>query len=135
LVIVTQVFEYFAQPHEAVRQIHEVLKPGGALLMSAVGFAPWFVNEERWRFTPHGLRSMLTPPFSDVEILPEVFSPAGLIRSVNLFMESALPSGPLKKLYGFSVCPLFNLLGLMTESAQLTKNNQFTANYSVLARK
>jgi SAM-dependent methyltransferase len=134
LVIVTQVFEYFAKPFEAARQIHAVLKPGGTLLMSAVAFAPRFVSEEHWRFGPAGIRSLLAPFFS-VEIVPEVYSPAGLIRSVNLFMDYFLPSRPLKKLYGISLCPLLNLLGLLAEWTRVSKNDQFTANYSVLARK
>ena len=134
LVIVTQVFEYFAQPLEAARQIHAVLKSGGALLMSAVAFAPRFVSEERWRFNPAGIRTLIAS-FSNIEIVPEVPSPAGLIRSLNLFMDYFVPTPPLKKLCGLTLCPIFNLLGLLTEGLQLSQNDQFTANYCVLAKK
>jgi SAM-dependent methyltransferase len=134
LVIATQVFDYFSQPFEAARQIHAVLKPSGALLMSVAAIAPRFASEERWRFCPDGIRSLLAP-FSELEIVPEVYSPAGIIRSVNLFLDWFLPSRPLKKLYAISGCPLLNLLGLLTERFHISKNDQFTPNYSVFARK
>lgn len=134
LVIVTQVFEYFNHPSQAAQQIHAVLKPGGVLLMSAVGFAPRFVNEERWRFTSFGIRTLLAP-FSEVDIVPEAHSPAGLVRAVSLFFHWFLPSRPLKKLYSFLLCPLLNLLGLALERFPLSRNDQFTPNFSARARK
>ena len=60
LVMATQVFEYFPNPHLAAKQIHSVLRPGGVLFASVAAFAPRFVEPERWRFTP-GCASRTVP--------------------------------------------------------------------------
>ena len=86
LVLATQVFEYFDQPHAAAAEIHRILKPGGCLLMSVAAVAPRFVDEEHWRYLPAGLRSLLSP-FSRVEIIPEVFSIGSFFRTLNLSLS------------------------------------------------
>ena len=134
LAIATQVFEYFSEPHQAANQIHSVLKPGGALLMSVAAVAPRFVSEERWRFTAEGIRSTLAS-FSHIEIVPETFSLGGFLRTVNLGLHTFVGHKFLRRLFSWSVCPCLNLLGLAVESMRLTTNDQFTPNYSVLAFK
>ena len=73
LVIATGVFEYFRQPYDAANEVYRVLKPGGSLLVSVAAAAPRFVDEERWRYLPLGLRSLFSQ-FSQVTITPEVSS-------------------------------------------------------------
>lgn len=139
VVITTQVFEYFRQPHRAAAEIHKVLKPGGALLMSVAALAPRFVDEECWRFTPAGIRATLSglseSRFSKIEIAPETSSLGGLIRTANLGLHTFARYRPLQKLHEFTVCPCLNLLGMALENLRLTTNDQFTPNYSVLAIK
>jgi SAM-dependent methyltransferase len=132
--IATQVFEYFAKPKAAADEICSVLKPGGVLLMSVASCAPRFVDEERWRFTPGGIRAVLGS-FGSVEIVPETYSIGGLLRTVNLGMHTFMHYSLLRKLYGFSICPCLNLVGLALECAHLSRNDQFAPNYSVFARK
>jgi len=52
LVMATQVFEYFGDPRQGAREVLRVLKPGGTFCLSVAAFAPRFVDEEHWRFTP-----------------------------------------------------------------------------------
>jgi SAM-dependent methyltransferase len=134
VIIATQVFEYFSRPHLAAERIHASLKPGGILLMSVAACAPRFVDEECWRFTPRGIRSLLAP-FSRIEIVPEVTSLGGLLRTINLGMHHYSHFGPLRRGYELTICPLLNAIGLVLESLNVTKNDQFTSNYSVLAQK
>lgn len=134
VVISTQVFEYFQNPAKAGAEVYRVLKPGGVLLMSVASLAPRFVDEECWRFNKGGIRATLSS-FSSIEIIPETTSPAGLIRLMNLGLHSFTRYAPVRKLYEFTICPCLNLIGLAVESAKLTSNDQFAANYSVLARK
>jgi SAM-dependent methyltransferase len=134
LVIATQVFEYFPEPCRAAEQMHSVLKPGGMLLMSVAAVAPRFVDEEHWRFTPRGILSTLSS-FRKIEVIPETYSGGGLIRTVNVFMNSFAHFGLLRRLTELSLCPLLNLVGLGIEGLNLTHNEQFTPNYSVLAMK
>lgn len=134
VVIATQVFEYFSQPQKAAEEIYATLKLGGCLLMSAVSAAPRFVDEERWRFTPKGIRTVLSS-FSDVTIVPETSSFGGLLRTINLAVHSFSRYQILRELAEHTICPLLNLTGLALESLRFTANDQFTPNYSVLAIK
>lgn len=134
VVIATQVFEYFSQPRLAVEEIRRVLKPGGCLLMSVASFAPRFVDEEKWRFTSTGIR-LLISSFSKVEIVAEVYSPGGLIRSVNLALLSFAHFRLLRRMLELTVVPVLNLSAMGLAKCEFTTNDQFTPNYSVLAVK
>lgn len=134
LVIATGVFEYFQRPHEAAKDVYRVLKPGGSLLVSVGAAVPRFVDEERWRFLPLGLRGVFSA-FAQVRIIPEVYSLGGFCRLVNLGFHDFLKLRPLKFAYEVSVCPLLNLLGLFLEKAHLTSNDKWAGNYTVIAVK
>ena len=134
LVILTQVMEYFREPVAAMKQIRAVLKPGGVLLASVAACAPRFVEQERWRFTRPGLRTLLCE-FAKVEIVPELYSAGSMVRTMNLALDTFVRFNSARWLYRRTVCPLLNLLGLAVEKLNLTSNDQFTANYSVLATK
>jgi SAM-dependent methyltransferase len=134
LVIATVVFEQFCQPHKAASEIHRVLKPGGILMMSVASVAPRFVEEECWRYMPRGVRALLAS-FSSVTIAPEVSSLGGLCRLMNLAFHDVLKLGTLQTLCSLTLCPVLNIIGLFLEKGELTKNNQWTGNYSVMAAK
>jgi SAM-dependent methyltransferase len=134
LVIATQVMDCFREPSTAVRQIHAVLKPGGIFIASVPACAPRFGDEERWRFTRTGLWSLLSP-FVQVEIIPELYSIGSVFRTVNLALDTFVRFKFARSIYRLTACPILNLLGLGVEKLNLTSNDQFTANYSVLAVK
>jgi len=134
LIIATQVFEYFRDPRKAITEIHEALKPGGVFIASAAACAPRFVEEELWRFTGTGLRTLLSE-FAQVEIVPELYSLGGVIRLVNLACDSFVHFSAARWIHRRTLCPLLNILGLAIEKLRLTANDQFTANYSVRAIK
>jgi SAM-dependent methyltransferase len=134
LVMATQVFEYFRDPSEAARGVYEVLKPGGVLLASFAACTPRFVDDERWRFTPTGLGTILEP-FARVDVIPELHSVAGLIRTLNLGLDMFVRYELARSIYRLTVSPMLNCLGLGLERMNLTHNDQFTTNYSVMASK
>jgi SAM-dependent methyltransferase len=134
LAIATQVMEYLPEPSLAARQIHRVLKPGGIFLASVPACAPTFGDEQHWRFTRAGLRSVLSP-FADVQIAAEVSSIGGVARTVNLAMDTFVRYKLARSIYRRTACPLLNLLGLAAEKAHVTSNDQFAANYCVMAKK
>jgi SAM-dependent methyltransferase len=134
LIIATGVFEYFHEPHQAAQRMHQILTPGGTLLLSVAAVAPRFVDEECWRYMPRGLKQVLSP-FGDVTIRPEVSSIGGLCRFMNLGFHDFLKVRPLKAAYALTACPVMNLIGLGFERARLTTNDQWTGNYSVRAIK
>jgi SAM-dependent methyltransferase len=134
LVIATQVFEYFDQPQTAAKEIHRVLTPGGCLLMSVAAVAPRFVDDERWRYLPAGLRYILSP-FSTVEIIPEVFSVGSFFRTVNLSLSLFANYSWLRWTVHYTVVPMLNIMALMFETFARNQNDQLAANYSALAQK
>ena len=134
LVIATQVLEYLKQPTLAAKNIHAVLKPGGRFLASVPSCAPRFGEEERWRFTRSGLRFVLSP-FSEIEIIPELYSVGSVFRTLNLAFDTFVRFNFARSVYRHTACPIVNLLGLGFENLKLTSNDQFASNYSVLATK
>jgi SAM-dependent methyltransferase len=132
LVIATQVFDYFEQPCLVAAEIHRVLKPGGCLLMSAPAVAPRFAGGERWRYLPDGLRTLLSA-FAQIEIVPEIFSVGSFFRTLNLYLTLFAKYGWLRAALSYSLVPVFNLTGQCLEG--VSDNDEFTANYSVMAKK
>ena len=134
LVIATCVFEYFTDPRQAAKEIHRVLKPGGSLLASFNAAVPRFVDQERWRYLPLGIKTIFAS-FSSLRMTPEVRSLGGFCRLLNLALHDFLKLPLLKFAYGMTMCPTVNVLGLLLEAASLTKNDRWTGNYSVIAVK
>lgn len=134
LAIATQVFEYIRDPYAAVRQMCDALRPGGILLASFAACTPRVADEEFWRFTPSGFR-LLLEPFATVEIVPEMHSIAGLVRTINLGLDTFVRYEAARRAYRMTVCPVLNLLGRGLETMNLGANDLFTTNYSVRATK
>ena len=134
LVIATQVFDCFASPQIAAAEIHRVLKPGGSLFMSVPSFAPRFADVERWRYLPTGIRDLLSA-FSTLEILPEGNSVSSLFRTLNLYLSMFARPWWLRAIVNHTVVPAFNAAGWSFEKLVPIRNDQFTANYSVVATK
>jgi SAM-dependent methyltransferase len=134
LVIATGVFEYFPQPHIAAQQVYDVLKPGGVLLMSVGAVSPRFVDDEHWRYMRSGLRSILSP-FSQVEIVPEVFSLGGFCRLINVGLNIFAKYNFVRRLFQVTIFPLINVAGVGLEKLSSSTNDQMAGNYCALARK
>lgn len=134
VVIATCVFEYFREPGEAAQEIYRVLKPGGSLLASFNAAVPRFVDEERWRYLPLGIQTILAS-FSSLCITPEVRSLGGFCRLLNIGLHDFLKLPILKFGYRMTLCPILNLLGLTLEKLSLTRNDRWAGNYNVIAVK
>lgn len=70
-IICTEVLEHCADPFQAMRRMHECLKPGGLLLVTSPFLWPDHRVEgeyrDYWRFTSDGWR-LLLKEFSDIQI-------------------------------------------------------------------
>jgi SAM-dependent methyltransferase len=69
-IICTSVLHLVPDPRQAVDNMHDLLKPGGTLLLAekAVSIVdPWLTALDKWRFTPAGLRALLAR-FAAVEV-------------------------------------------------------------------
>jgi ubiquinone/menaquinone biosynthesis C-methylase UbiE len=68
IVVCTEVLEHTLRPFDAINEIHRILKPNGALLMSTpFNFRIHGPLPDCWRFTEHGIRSMLHN-FNEIKI-------------------------------------------------------------------
>jgi SAM-dependent methyltransferase len=132
--VATQVFDCFAEPRRAAAEIYRVLKRGGVLLGSMPAVAPRFTEDEYWRFTPTGIRSLLSA-FARVDVIPETSSAAGLLRTANLALDAFGRGKIARKIIALTLCPGINLLGLGLESIGSSIRDRFTPNYSVRAVK
>jgi SAM-dependent methyltransferase len=132
-VICTQVFEYLPNPALAVAEIRRVLRLGGVLFLSAPSIFLQDDEKECWRFLPEGLRSLLRE-FENVEVIPEGNSLEGFVRTCNVFLLTFLRPRFLAPLWQWTVVPLLNILGWALGRVG-RENHDFTANYSVWARK
>jgi SAM-dependent methyltransferase len=132
-VICTQVFEYLPDPALAVSEIKRVLRKGGILFLSAPSVFLQENDRECWRFLPQGLRHLLRE-FEDVKVLAEGNSFTGFFRTGNVFLTSFFRPRRLAPLWRWSFVPFLNIFGYLVDQIA-GDNEQFTANYSVWARK
>lgn len=60
-VIATETLEHVARPDEFLAEVRRVLKPDGWMILTVPFAARWhFIPYDYWRFTPAGLRTVLT---------------------------------------------------------------------------
>jgi SAM-dependent methyltransferase len=132
LVLCTQTLNYASSPARVVNEIHRVLKLGGTVVISAAAIFPR-LHDLRWHFMPDGLQ-LLLKNFSEIEVVPEGRSVAGLCRSNIWFFETFLRSERLRRYAGMTLYPVFNLAGAWLDRFSRGKSN-FATNYACRARK
>lgn len=131
LVLCTQVLTYATDPEALVDEIFRVLRPGGVLLLTVPAFFPKH-HDERWRFLPEGIQLLLAD-WSEVEVVPEGHSISGLLRTLNVCLNS-VASDQLRRAFQHTLIPLLNMIGEFGESLQ-PKGTMLTANYAIRAIK
>jgi SAM-dependent methyltransferase len=132
-VICTQVFEYLPDPGLATAEIKRVLRKGGILFLSAPSVFLRDNDKEYWRFLPESLRHLLRE-FETVEVIPEGNSLTGFFRTCNVCLMAFFRPRILVPLWQWTFVPFLNVAGYVLEKLA-GQNDDFTANYSVWARK
>jgi SAM-dependent methyltransferase len=134
LVVCTQMLEYAPEPALVIAEIRRVLKSGGCLLLSVPSVFPRDADYDRWRFLPAGIRQLLSE-FSTVEIVPEGGTITGFFRTINSCMQIFVRYNVFRSALNYTLVPVMNLSAVLLERLAGSKNDQFAANYSVLAKK
>jgi SAM-dependent methyltransferase len=83
--IVTQTLMLLADPRAALTHLVSALRPGGALLVTAPTLARLIDDNDRWRWTPSGLRDLLTAAAPDGAHVEAVGLGNGLAARAFLF--------------------------------------------------
>ncbi|MFK5913743.1 MAG: class I SAM-dependent methyltransferase [Woeseiaceae bacterium] len=125
IVFTTQVIEHVPEPQKMMNECFRVLKPGGALILSAPFY--WPIHEEPYdfyRYTQYGLEYMLkTAGFKSWEIKSDGGDWAQILLSINLKVSKVL----------FPLRILINCLGLLAE--KISTSEKSPANYTLKAFK
>lgn len=70
--VVTQTLQLLSDPAQAVRNLLQALRPGGSLLITAPTVSRLAGAEDRWRWTPAGMRTLLfsaAPASAQVDVV------------------------------------------------------------------
>jgi SAM-dependent methyltransferase len=149
LVLLTQVLEHVPEPTLVLQEIYRILKPGGALWLSA----PLFFEEhdipfDFYRYTQYGLKHLLNTSGFNIENLTWLEGYYGTLSHQLINAYRALPLRPrdygggiwgiCASLVAFLIKPTF--AGLSMFYAILDVHHKYTAkgqckNYAVVARK
>ena len=129
VVLCTQVIEHCMNPWRALAEAHRILKPGGALIVSAPHV--WFYHPhptDHWRFTQEGMvRLCRDAGLEPVELLAQGGSIVTLFQVVNF-----LAYGVLGRV-GAPLYALGNVLGGALD--RVAPNELFCHNFACLARR
>lgn len=72
VIILTQTLQLLTDPAAALSGSLSALRPGGSLLLTAPTTSRLAATEDRWRWTPRGMRTLLdslVPPSAHVEVM------------------------------------------------------------------
>ena len=131
-VICSQVLGYADSPQHLVTEILRVLKEGALLFLTVPALSPRH-HDERWRFLPDGI-DVLLKGFRNVEVIPEGYSFAGIVRTLNEGLNLRSERYLVKRALSRIVFPATNWTGMKLD--KLGRHGEhFTANYSVIAIK
>lgn len=83
--LVTQTLQLLAEPVEAVRHLLQSLRPGGSLLVTAPTLSRIVGDSDRWRWTPLGMRDLLTRAAPSGAVVESVGLGNGLAARAFLF--------------------------------------------------
>ena len=134
LVICTQMLEYVFEPHSVLSEIHRVLRPNAVVMLSVPSAHVRDNDHECWSFHPESMRRLLMS-FTDVKIIPEGGSILGFFCTMNVCLSVFAKYSLIRLALSLTLFPFFNALGYLLETLSWSSNQQFTVNYSALARK
>jgi len=124
-VICRSVLEHVERPHDAVREMHRVLSPGGLLFIQVPSIYPYHARKgfggypDYWRFFEDSLRLMLKD-FSEVTLQKH----GGWFQLISFFL-------PLQAHLRWFLNPVCYALDQLFQTAHRTN----TSFYSILAKK
>jgi len=143
LVLLTQCLEHIEKPKESVTEIKRLLKPKGAVFISApMVMRVHSTKHDFWRFTKFGLLSLFKD-FKVVMVKETNGYFATMFQMVNYFLKAVniplifLPIYTLNNILAFSIEMLFSALGRIKGMKRFMELVYLTAplNYVVVATK
>lgn len=136
VVLLFEVLEHLAEPQGALNEVSRVLRPGGALALTA----PQYWHEHGWpsdyfRYTRHGLRHLAESSGLFVESIAPMGGPA-LLVSLVLSNNFNLGRDPIRRLLlCLPMTWLCYALDKIVFSNNLNRTNPDTRGWAMMARK
>jgi SAM-dependent methyltransferase len=111
-IILTQTLQYVFDVPVALEQIHDALRPGGVLLLTAPGIAPISLDDWQdsfyWRFTAHSLERLLSAVFDparvDVSPFGNLYAAAAFLHGAAVQETSSKKLQPVMPEYAIVIC-------------------------------
>ena len=135
-IVCLEVLEYVWTPASALAEIHRVLKPGGALVLSTPFLHRVDAADDYWRFTEPALRRLLHESGFEVVQCRAQGGAFAVAASVLRSVVSAQSAG-IRRVLSIALRPFFaGLLGVDSSSARRRPVlATFTTGYLIVARR
>jgi SAM-dependent methyltransferase len=139
----TEVLEHIQYPAAFLASVSRCLRPGGRLVLTVPFAARWhFIPYDYWRFTPSGLRSLLTEAgFDEVRVLargnPLTVACLKLMALHLMLLYGSVTSGPgvAKRVLGTLLLPVFGVVAFIGNLSLLGDWGDDCLGYTVTARR
>lgn len=119
-VMCLEVLEYVPHPGFALSELRRVLKPGGTLIVSTPFLHRADALQDKWRFTEHGLHSMLKQNGFRVDNTSRQGAALAVVVNILKYAVSSVPKTLWRKALGaLAYVPLWALLGMDGPSSKL----------------
>jgi SAM-dependent methyltransferase len=140
-VLATETLEHIPDPRRFLSEARRCLRPGGTLLLTVPFSARWhFIPHDYWRFTPSGLRILLTESgFSNIEVFARGNEVTVVCyKAMAIVLKAIAPQqrgwgNRLKALMAVPVLPLFILLAAIANVSLRREGGDDCLGYTVVA--
>ena len=131
VVVMSEVLEHVRAPEEAIKNVHEILSPGGGLILSTPFIFPMHDGpHDYYRFTRYGLEWLLRD-FSDVDIFARNTWPEAVnVLMVRLIKEknpACRLMAPFVVALALVIAPVAMILGRIIKTDFITSGYVTTA--------
>jgi SAM-dependent methyltransferase len=144
LVLCTETIEHVPNTSGFVSEIARVLRPGGELILTVPFSARYhFIPHDYWRFTPAGLKQILSPPhFDDVAVYARgnavtvaCYKTMALALPLLFISTRSVLLRYVSRAVGLAFSPVFLLLAAIANVSVQGRGGDDCLGYTVLARR
>jgi SAM-dependent methyltransferase len=137
-VLCTEVLEHIPDPAAFLARAHRCLRPEGRLVLTVPFAARWhFIPHDYWRFTPAGLRLLLTDAGFDEVCVQARGNPltVACYKVMTLHLMLLFGPGTVKRAVGLLLLPMLGVLACIANFSFFADWGDDCLGYTVTARR